>query len=401
MRILHYTQHVLGVGHLFRSLEIDRALRGHEVHLVTGGPKVPVPIPAHVIHHEQWPLQMDADFSTLFSADTSLSMEAIWSHRTRMLQELLARIRPDIFFMELFPFGRKKFGRELLPVLTAIRAGTYGRVHTVCSLRDILVEKPDPKKYEQRVIDLANTFVDQILIHADPALIRLEETFSRVSDLAAPIQYTGYVTPRPEPGEGKRLRTQLGIAPGEPMILASAGSGAVGLQLLHATVVGSILLQKTRPHHLYLFSGPHPDEKEYEHLRAAAAGYRHIHTARFTTDFPRYLDAADLSVSMAGYNTVMNLTAARTFGLVLPFAQNREQNLRATRLEIRGILARIRPQDLSRETMAAKMARGLARKPPDHGIDIDGAECTARILSGIRGRTRTFPDSPGQELGLQ
>ena len=40
MNILHYTQHVLGIGHLFRSLAIDAALAPAVVHLVTGGPEV-------------------------------------------------------------------------------------------------------------------------------------------------------------------------------------------------------------------------------------------------------------------------------------------------------------------------------------------------------------------------
>ena len=41
MNILHYTQHVLGIGHLFRSLAIDRALAPATVHLTTGGPISP------------------------------------------------------------------------------------------------------------------------------------------------------------------------------------------------------------------------------------------------------------------------------------------------------------------------------------------------------------------------
>ncbi len=380
MRIIHYTQHVLGMGHLFRSLEIDRALEKHEVHLVTGGPRVPVPIPSHVVHHEQRPLQMDARFSTLFSPETGSSLDAIFAHRGRMLEDLMQRVRPDIFLMELFPFGRKKFGRELLPILQGIRKGRYGPVHTVCSLRDILVEKPDQARYEQRVVERINTFVDRILVHADPSLIRLETTFSRVADLIAPLQYTGYVTPRPEPGAGKHLRADLGISPEERLIVVSAGSGAVGFSLLHAVVLASVLLARTRPHALHLFSGPQLQAPAYDALAAAARGSGHIHLSRFTGAFPHYLDAADLSISMAGYNTVMNLLAARTFGLVLPFAQNREQNLRAARLEARGTLSRLFPEDLTPETLAEKMAWGLGHGVPDHGLDLEGAVHTARIL---------------------
>jgi predicted glycosyltransferase len=40
MKIIQYCQHVLGIGHLFCSLEISRALSDHEVILITGGPPV-------------------------------------------------------------------------------------------------------------------------------------------------------------------------------------------------------------------------------------------------------------------------------------------------------------------------------------------------------------------------
>ena len=46
MKIVIYCQHVLGIGHLFRSLEICRALSGHEVILITGGPQLDSPLPA-------------------------------------------------------------------------------------------------------------------------------------------------------------------------------------------------------------------------------------------------------------------------------------------------------------------------------------------------------------------
>ena len=48
MKIVFYCQHVLGVGHFFRSLEICRALAGHEVILVTGGPRFEVQLPGHI-----------------------------------------------------------------------------------------------------------------------------------------------------------------------------------------------------------------------------------------------------------------------------------------------------------------------------------------------------------------
>ena len=48
MKILIYCQHVLGIGHLFRTIEICKALHHHDVLLVTGGPPVETALPRHV-----------------------------------------------------------------------------------------------------------------------------------------------------------------------------------------------------------------------------------------------------------------------------------------------------------------------------------------------------------------
>ena len=69
MKIAIYCQHVLGIGHFFRTLEICRALRPHPVVLLSGGPAAPVALPSHV-HRVQLPeLAMDRTFQHLHAAD--------------------------------------------------------------------------------------------------------------------------------------------------------------------------------------------------------------------------------------------------------------------------------------------------------------------------------------------
>ena len=103
---------------------------------------------------------------------------------------------------------------------------------------------------------------------------------------------------------------------------------------------------------------------------------------RFTSDFLSYLAAADLSVSMAGYNTCMNIAAARIPALVWPFPQNREQGLRAARLAQMGILQVLTDEELHPQRLSAIMQKGISlqsRSAVD--IDLNGAENTVRWLS--------------------
>lgn len=382
MKILQYCQHVLGVGHFFRTLEILRALSDHDVILVTGGERVAAELPAHVREVHLPALMMDADFKALHSGDEGASVEAVQAGRAERLFEIFRETAPDLFLVELYPFGRKKFRFELDPVLAGIREGTLPPCRTACSLRDILVEKEDVASYENRVVKTLNRWFDALLIHADPKLIRLEETFSRVGDLETEIVYTGFVTPQPAPDARERVRRDLGVGEAEFLIVASAGGGKVGAPLLEATVAAFPLMDGAEKARLLVFTGPYMDDDAVDRLRRLAGD--RVGVSRFTSDFLSHLAAADLSVSMAGYNTTMNILAARVPALVWPFAQNREQRLRARRLIGLGAAMRIiEEEDLIPNRLARRMAAAIDRRDrPSVPVDLDGAARTAGWVAG-------------------
>jgi predicted glycosyltransferase len=248
----------------------------------------------------------------------------------------------------------------------------------VCGLRDILVEKKDQAAYEARVVDLIGRYFDAILVHADPNLIPLEATFGRAAELADKIAYTGYVTPRPAPGSGRRARAEMGLCADDALIVVSAGGGKVGGELLEAAIRARAYLK--RPARMVVLTGPFVASDRFRRLEGLAGG--EVEVRRFSDDFLSLLDAADLSVSMAGYNTTLNLLAARTRGLVRPFDQNREQRLRSEALAARGVLKVLEEKDVADgRRLARLMAEGLdLGPPPDAGLELDGAARTARWL---------------------
>ena len=185
MKILHYTQYVFGIGHLFRSMAIDRALAPLTVDLVTGGADVPIPMPENVRHHAMPALRMDEHYGEMLAVDQERGLEETWKEREAMLLDLFRTLEPDVLLIEMFPFGRRLFSRELLPLLAANRERRRPAA-TLCSVRDILVEKKDQAKFEKRVLGWLNPWFDGVLVHSDPDLIRLDRTFSRVADIAGP-----------------------------------------------------------------------------------------------------------------------------------------------------------------------------------------------------------------------
>ncbi len=389
MRVVLYSQHVLGVGHVFRVLEIARALYGHEVYLITGGPEVRVPLPEHVTHLPLPGLRMDENFSGLFTVDAGRSLDGVKAERLAAIRGHLQKISPHALVIELFPFGRKAFKFELLPILEEIRSGGLGGPKVVCSLRDILVEKSDPDKYEKRALKWLNRLFDALMVHSDPSLIPLDHTFSRVDQIEAPLIYTGYVTPKPDPAAGKSLRAELGLDPTELLVVASAGGGGVGRELPRAALEASEILQKRVPHRFFAFTGPYADPYEFERMQKRASRLDRARVERFTDRFLDYLCASRLSLSLAGYNTTLNILSAGVYGLVLPFDQNREQRMRSECLARRGALGVLEPKDLEPGSLARRMEKAfMLPRPQAHGLNLDGAANTALELERLVGAGR-------------
>lgn len=379
MKVIHYCQHVLGMGHFFRSLEIARALSEHDVTLVTGGPPVDAALPDHVREYRLPGLMFDQDFKNLSAAQENQNVAEIQQERQRRLWNVFNEVQPDLFLVELYPFGRNAFRHELNPILQGIRTGDLPPCRVVCSLRDVLVEKSDQAAYEQRVVRRLLTGFDALLVHSDPEVIRLDRTFSRVNDLPLPIVYTGFVT-RAVPGRAReRMRRKLGLDKSDVLIVASAGGGKVGFELLRSCLRAATLLETGRKLHLHVFTGPFMSTPEYRRLEQLGGGSFKV--SRFTSDFLSYLAAADLSVSMAGYNTSMNVLAARVPALVWPFAQNREQRLRSETLQERGLVKIIEDKDLTPDRLAGFMGEVLSWPRRSRvGVDLNGAKNTADWL---------------------
>jgi len=391
MKIAIYCQHVLGIGHFFRTLEICRALQPHPVVLITGGPEAPAALPPNVRRVQLPELAMDAAFQHLHTRG-SQSLTQIRERRRRILEETLDDEKPEFFLIELYPLGRKAFRDELDPLLAGIRNGRRPACRVVCSVRDILVEKEDRGRHEARAAETLNRWFDALLVHADPTVIRLDATFGRMADVRIPVVYTGFVAPPLGPAvDGRTWKNARGLDPDQLLVVASAGSGAVGYRLLEAVTRAVRHLPEDLHWRLQVFTGPFMGAQERRQLDARR--HRRIAVDRFTEDLPAWLQAADLSISMAGYNTCMAVLATGVRALVHPFGQNREQGLRARLLAERGLVGILEEEDLDPQRLAGRMVGSLrATRPEDVSpIDLAGAANTARWITDGRTPPKDAP----------
>lgn len=373
-RLFFYVQHLLGIGHLRRAATLARAMAaaGLDVLLVSGGAPVPgLPLGAARFHQLPPLRAADARLKDLARLDGTPLDDAFRAVRRTALLDLFEFEAPDILLTEQFPFGRTQLRFELVPLIEAAEQRSPAP-WIVASVRDVVRRSASP----QRVAEMVETFAafDTLLIHADPALIRFDESFPAWDEIESRALYTGYVAESDPAGT-----PQSGFGKGE--VIVSAGGGAVGTPLLQAAIAArpltSLADRKWR-----LLVGPNVPAVDRAALAAAGGAGIVVEPAR--EDFPALLRNAALSVSQAGYNTVVETLCHADRAVLVPFgtARETEQADRTRVLVERGMVASVAPGELTPASLAAAIARAWAGPsirsfPP---VDAQGAAATVTAL---------------------
>jgi len=372
-RVFFHVQHLLGIGHLRRAAMLSRAMieRGLEVTVASGGaPVIEAPMPGRLV---QLPPARAADetFSAILT-EAGRPIDDAWRARRRdILLHAFAQCAPEVLLIELFPFGRRAFRFELLPLLEAA-AAQRPRPGIACSVRDILVAKNNPARTAETVA-LLRRYFDAVLVHGDAALVPFSASFAGHGAIADLVSYTGYVV-EPVPAAAR--------AAGHGEVIVSAGGGSVGLPLLRAALAARPLSQAAGLT-WRLITGPNLPAAAVAELNGAAGPG--VVVERFRADFRGLIANCALSVSQAGYNTVMDVLAARARAVLVPFASGgeTEQPMRARILAERGLARTVMPNELSPLTLAAAIDRALALAPSRLDLALDGAMTTARQLADL------------------
>ncbi|OYD97587.1 glycosyl transferase [Nostoc sp. 'Peltigera membranacea cyanobiont' 210A] len=386
-RIMFYCQHILGMGHLVRSREIVRGLtKDFQVCFINGGEIIQgFEIPAGVEVINLPAIKTDPEFAELQVVDDAFSLNEVQEIRKNRLLEIFQQFQPDILIVELFPFGRRRFSFELIPLLELAKS-KKGSTKIVSSLRDIVAVKPEKQvKHEEKVCKLINKYFDMLLVHSDPELVPLEATFSRVNDLKCQVYYTGYVVQEPPRNPILTDQDREIIKSDKPLILASVGGGRFGHELLECVVNTAPFLEKLLPHQIQVFTGPFIPNSKFKELQQMAKFSKNIYIRRYTPYLLNYMKKAELSINMSGYNTTMNILTTGVRAMILPFTgnQDREQTIRAEKLSNLGIVKFINHNYLQPDYLAINIINYLKEQPNKISFDSGGVEKTATILKAL------------------
>ncbi len=380
-RVLIYVQHLLGIGHLQRSAILARACAtaGLDVTLVSGGTPVP-DLPLGDARFVQLPptVATDPSFKVLIDADGRPVDDAWKARRRDLLLGLWRTFQPHALVIELYPFGRRLMRFELLPLLEAAKAAAQRPV-IVSSARDVLQDNEDNAARLQKMLEAFERYFDWALVHGDPAFIPFERTFPHAPRIAKHIAYTGYVVDdRPTDD------TNGAGDDGTGEVLVSAGGGAFGGAVLE-TALRTRARTALADRLWRVRAGVSPTAARIEALQAIAAGSGagRVIVEPNRPDFRRRLRHCALSISQAGYNTLLETLQANARAVMIPYVGRKEteQTLRARLLAERGAIDIVDESALSVDALAAAVDRAIKRPRADRvSIDMDGAARSAALL---------------------
>jgi predicted glycosyltransferase len=135
-----------------------------------------------------------------------------------------------------------------------------------------------------------------------------------------------------------------------------------------------------------VLSGNNLPEDDYRRLAALAGAEAGVVLERSRGDFTTLLANCAVSVSQAGYNTLLEVVRAGARAVVVPFARGREteQTLRAHCFAGRGLLEVVDEDALTPEALAAAIDRAVRMpRPGSDAIQLEGALASARLLATL------------------
>src|SRR3954462_6998784 len=376
-RFLFFSNELVGLGHLRRTLSIANRLAENEPEssslIVTGSPGVPwfgMPPRVDILKLPGWTRDEHGERR---AGGLALDVGGLHAVRSGIELAVATSFDADVAVVDKLPLGP---GGELTDALEALRG--FPRCRVVLGLRDI-DDAPERVRREwgPEMRAAIERYYDKILVYgpaSSPDAIRSVGW----TDPAIPVHHGGYLRwpMSREPGPG----------PPPGSLPATVGGGHDGFGVL-SEVLRAIRLEPL-PCPTLVITGPLMAKTEINELRALAAG-ADAQVVEFRGDMDRVLAGARAVVGMAGYNTVAETLRARRPGLLVPRARPSQGQLgRARTVAQQPSYAMLHPDALTPESMRAALAELLESPepaaPPD---EYEGADTAPRVLSAL-------PDEP-------
>ena len=356
-----YCEGFIGAGHLVRTLHLCRELVSDYAITLLHGP-------------------METGITIASERFRAITLSSDPSARRQQLDDVVAT--PYAFFLtEQYPFGKYSLKNEVLSLIQRMSPSTLiGCSYRGCALRGSNYStfdsgshalEPHINQVEKEVLLLLRAHYDQIFVHTDPKVMKLDETFYYAAAVADMVTYTGFVTAPPSVQQGEpRQKEILVINNGTQM-------GALFLQAIAGQV-------EQFPDYQWRFAtGAYPHSALLGTYLKKALGANVI-IEGFLPDVNAALSRCALAITNGG-TIVFNHATTATPALVLPDPTLPDQCFLSEKFNGRGGIRVMSLDQLTPATLTTTIRKLLVGglPTPVTDVDFDGARQMRRALNAL------------------
>jgi predicted glycosyltransferase len=389
LRMMTYSHDGYGLGHLRRNCTIATSLVKEMPHstvlMLVGCPVgaffelpprvdfVKVPSIIKVAAGEYKPLGL------------GVSWEQTKALRSSIIATTAEMFQPDVFLVDHVPTG---VWGELLPTLRMLK-DRGNQTTIILGIRDI-IDSPEVVREQWHREDnykTINAYYDEVFIYGSKDVFDAAFEYGLYGELRTTIRYCGYVGSDQRHKPKGEMRHDLGIEK-DKLVVVTAGGGHDGFPMMQACMDAFRLLGKDAPFEAIFVAGPLMEYCHKKSLRRQAGGLN-IRVLNHVHESLSYLEAADLVITMAGYNSICEVLKLKKKALVIPREGPRaEQRMRARVLRERDLADVLYTRELSPEKLAARIVANLEQtdcpyQAKQASVDTSGARCVAGLLAAL------------------
>jgi len=377
VRIAVYSHDTYGLGNIRRTLEIcqhlNQSIAEASILIITGSPVLQsFRIPDGIDYVKLPCLKRDDDGNLTVRSLRHLLVRDVVEARRDLLYSVMRGFRPDVLLVDKKPAG---VAGELLPSIVELKL-SRPQVQVALLLRDILdgPAQTVTQWKQSGSYGVLETYYDRVLVLGtrDVFDVCAEYQFPRM--LRRRVEFCGYIRREASLTTRAQVRREWEIGERETVALVTTGGGEDGYHLIRTYLLG---LESTSPCERpfsVVVTGPELSAVQQHDIRSLAMACPRLKIIEFTDDMMALLNAADVVVSMGGYNTVCEILTLRKRAVVVPRTRPvAEQSIRAERMSARRLFrtldpAELRPASLMREVSAQVEAYRSGR---DFEVDLD------------------------------
>ena len=357
-RILVYCHDLFGMGNLSRMLKLCK-------HILAANANARILFIGGSSNISRFEMPPRLDYIKLPSLTRGRTGEVAAKHLHPLTSEVLRMRRnmiaittraykPDLLIVDKKPRGA---AHELDKTLNYLKDNK--RCRRVLLLRDILdmPERTVASWRKHGYYEEVEEHYDRIFVVGERHIFDVADSYEFPETLRNMTEYLGYLHITEKPRSRLEVLKSLDLDEHLPLVVVTVGGGEDGYHILDRYL--DAINPSTKDLQSVLVCGPELPLKDFEHLKQRAGVNPLIKLIRCTDDMVSLINAADVVVSMAGYNTICKILSFAKPAVVVPRVKpSYEQWLRANLLAKRGYLT-VMPRVFSAESLLTAVRQQL------------------------------------------